>query len=395
MKYKHYILKRKIEDVFILPFILVGRLIALLKPQKNEFDIFFFFPFYHTGGAEKVHALITQAFLDKRCIVYFTRKSVDENFLQEFKNSGATIKDISAYTDNKFLYFNNLIFRGIISGYINKQKQKTVVFNGQCNFGYKISPWIKKDIKQVELIHSFNTFSWIRLPFLPFISATAMISKVRIDNHLEQYKKLNVPTAFADKIHYICNGIELPKNVPAKDFTSTLKIIYVGRGTPEKRVHLVAEIAKNVKQKNNNIEFIIVGDVEDAIPAELLSYCNLKGNINSKEILESLYQEAHILLITSNTEGFPMVVMEAMANGCAIVATPVGDIPVHVLQNQNGFITGSIEEVIVVDEMSEKIIELSKTASNINSISNANKQYALENFDIEVFNKKYRDLLLN
>lgn len=393
MKYQHYILKRKIEDIFILPFVLLGRLIALLKPQKNEFDIFFFFPFYHTGGAEKVHALITQSFNNKKCIVYFTRKSVDETFLQDFKNSGATIKNISAYTDNKFLYFNNLIFRGIISGYINQQMP--VVFNGQCNFGYKISPWIKQDIQQIELIHSFNTFSWIRLPFLPFISTTVMISKVRIDNHIEQYKKLNVPPAFADKIQYICNGIELPKNVLAKDFNSSLKIIYVGRGTPEKRVHLVAEIAKKVKQKNNNIEFIIVGDVEGAIPTDLLSYFTLKGNINSKETLESLYQESHILLITSNTEGFPMVVMEAMANGCAIVATPVGDIPVHVLPNQNGFITSSIEEEIVVNEMSEKIVELSKSIATLESISNVNKKYAIENFDIEVFNKKYRDLLLN
>lgn len=395
MKYKHYILKRRIEDVFILPFVLIGRTIALFKPQKNEFDIFFFFPFYHTGGAEKVHALITQAFKDKKCIAYFTRKSVDETFLQEFKNSGATIKNVSTFTDNKLFYFNNLIFRGIISGYINKQKHMPVVFNGQCNFGYKISPWIKKDIKQIELIHSFNSFSWIRIPFMPFISSTVMISKVRIENHIEQYKKLNVPTAFANKILYICNGIELPKNVPSKDLNTALKIVYAGRGTPEKRVHLVAAIAEKVKLQNHPIEFIIAGDVEGAIPAELLSYCTLKGNMSNEKELEHLYQQAHILLITSNTEGFPMVVMEAMANGCAIMATPVGDIPVHIMQNKNGYITSSIDEETVVQEMSEKIMELSNSSAALSNMSNANQQYALEHFDIQVFNKKYRGLLLN
>ena len=46
----------------------------------------------------------------------------------------------SKFTDHKEFYFLNLIFRGIVSGYINKQKEKPIVFNGQCNFGYKISP---------------------------------------------------------------------------------------------------------------------------------------------------------------------------------------------------------------------------------------------------------------
>ena len=80
MKFWHYILKRKIENIFIFPFIIIGRLIAFFSPLKKEYHIFFFFPFYHTGGAEKVHALITQATRNKNCIIYFTRKSVDDNF---------------------------------------------------------------------------------------------------------------------------------------------------------------------------------------------------------------------------------------------------------------------------------------------------------------------------
>ena len=59
--YRLLLIKRMIEDVFIYPFILTGRLIALLYPLKKEYRIFFFFPFYHTGGAEKVHSQIANA----------------------------------------------------------------------------------------------------------------------------------------------------------------------------------------------------------------------------------------------------------------------------------------------------------------------------------------------
>ena len=392
MKYPQYIIKRKIENIFIYPFILVGKFIALIKPQQKEYTMFFFFPFFHTGGAEKVHALITQSVGNENCIIYFTKKSVDATFLSDFKKSNCVIKDISKFTDNKWLYFLNLIFRGIITSYINKQQHQPVVFNGQCNFGYKISPWVNSNLKQIELIHSFNSFSWIRIPFIPFIYKTVMISKVRVGNHLEQYEKIKVPAIFNYRITYICNGIELPNETIIKDYTTPLNILYVGRGTPEKRVYIVAKIAEKVKQQNSAITFRIAGDVENSIPENLQSFCELKGNIDDANQLANLYKQAHLLLITSNTEGFPMVVMEAMAHACAIVATPVGDLPIHV-QKENGFITSSIDEEIVVEEMSLSILQLSNDRLLLKTLSKNNIDYAKEHFDIQLFNKKYQELI--
>ena len=391
MKYYHYILKRKIENIFILPFIILGRIIAFFNPLKDEYDVFFFFPFYHTGGAEKVHALITQAISNKKCIVYFTRKSVDTTFFKEFEKSGCTIKNISSFTDNKWLYFFNLMYRGIVASYSNKQHKRAIVFNGQCNFGYKISPWINNNIKQIELIHSFNTFSWIRIPFIEFITTTVMISKVRIDNHLYQYKELNIPDKFAAKIQYICNGISLPAEPIVKDYSTTLNVLYVGRGTPEKRVHLVAAIAQKVKQENSEINFTIAGDVENAIPQELLPNCNLLGNIHDEKQLAAIYKQAHILLITSNTEGFPLVVMEAMAYGCAIFATPVGDLPIHI-QHKNGYITSTIDEQIVVNDMTQQLLSLQTNRQVLEQMGKNNQLYATEHFDIQLFNQLYNNL---
>ena len=396
MKFTHYILKRKIEGIFIFPFIVIGRLIAFVNPLKKEYNIFFFFPFYHTGGAEKVHALITQSVGNNDCIIYFTKKSTDDTFLPDFQKSGCAIKNIAVYTDNKWLYFLNLIYRGMVTSYINKQQNKPVVFNGQCNFGYKISPWIKEEIKQVELIHSFNTFSWIRVPFLPYISSTVMISKVRIEDHLQQYKNIGIPSSFYNKIMYISNGIKLPEILAAKDFEAPLKVLYVGRGTPEKRIHIVAKIAERIRRTNPEITFTIAGNVKGAIPENLKQYCILKGNISDEKKLALLYQQSHILLITSNTEGFPMVVMEAMAYGCIVIATPVGDIPFHVRNEVNGFTTnGVVDEKIVVNEMIHCIQKVDSNKNQLQKISLNNIEYAKKHFDIEVFNEKYRALLKN
>ena len=393
MKYRSYILKRKIEDVLLLPFIAIGRLIAYLKPLDKEYETFYFFPFYHTGGAEKVHALITQATGNNRCIVFFTRKSDDDNFYDDFVRSNCNIKNISAYTDNKWLYFINLVFRGVISGYINRQTLQPLVFNGQCNFGYKLSPWIKTQVPQIELIHSFNTFSWIRLPFLPFISKTVMISKLRIEDHLKQYKSMEVPQHFNNKIEYIVNGIPLPQQSLSKTYNLALQVLYAGRGTEEKRVHLVAKMAEASANKKLQIQFVFMGDVADAIPARLLPYCKLLGSKKDAAEIERVYQQAHVVVITSYTEGFPMVIEEGMAHGCAIISTPVGDIPYHVKHDTNGFLFSSVnDEAVIIKEGVEYLTLLCEHINMLEEMGETNRKYAFEHFGIEAFSNKYNEI---
>ena len=50
----------------------------------NKKTIFFFFPYYHIGGAERVHLRITQCLKDKKNIVFFTDRSRDNKFRPSF-----------------------------------------------------------------------------------------------------------------------------------------------------------------------------------------------------------------------------------------------------------------------------------------------------------------------
>ena len=391
--YKLFLIKRAIENVFIYPFILLGRLIANFYPLKKEYRVFFLFPFYHTGGAEKVHAQIAEATGGEDCIIYFTRKSSDSRFADDFKKSSCEIKDISRFTDNKWLYFLNLIYRGIITGYINKQKQQPVVFNGQCNFAYKISPWIKSQVNQIELIHSLNSFSYIRIPFIPFIDKTVMISRQRIEDHKKLYERYQIPLAIAERIIYISNAITLPALVRSERPLIPFTILYSGRPGPEKRIHLITSMAKQLSSEKD-IQFEMLGDLSSLVNSSDFPFIKFHGNINDNEKINSIYSRAHLLVVTSNTEGFPMVVIEAMANGCAIIATPVGDIPLHVKNNENGFLFSSVDdESTIIHEGYEKILWLKNNPEQWKKISETNIRYAADYFGIEQFNSAYRSLL--
>ncbi|GAA4754860.1 glycosyltransferase family 4 protein [Flavisolibacter ginsenosidimutans] len=394
MKYRLLLFKRWIEDILMAPLILLGKVLAKRYPLKREYEIFFFFPFYHIGGAEKVHLNIAKAIGNKNCIIFFTRKSQNDLFYREFAASGCEMRDISKYTDNKWIYFVNIIFRGLIAAYINNQTKKPVVFNGQCNFGYKLSPWISKRIPQIELIHSLCSFSYIRIPFLPFISRTVMISTIRIQEHLDLYRSYGIPHRYDKKITFIMNGIELPlqrseSNSDKKEFT----VLYVGRGTTEKRVHLIGEAASLLHETSPAIRFVFMGDVEAAMPERYRSHCVFLGNQSDAEEINRIYLGASALILVSDTEGFPMVVMEAMARGLAILSTAVGEVPLHIKDGVNGYLLNDfLNEKAVVTEAKNHILQLVENPQLLHSIAANNIDYAYHHFGMDRFAEEYSNL---
>lgn len=395
MIYQLYLLKRLLEDLILWPFILFGTAKAKKTPLKEAYDIFFFFPFYHTGGAEKVHAQIASAFKDRKAIIIFTRKSHNEGFRQLFINSGHKVLDISSYTDDKKKYWNNLVWRGLVSEHINNQAVRPVVFNGQCNFAYKCSPWIKRGIPQLELIHSYNSFSQIRIPFLPFYRKTVMISQKAISDHRQQYQRIGIPEEYDRNIQFISNGIPLPENQAPKVFTGIkLKVLYAGRGTPEKRVYLVARIAKQCRAEKRPIDFFYLGDIKPFLEEELTDTGTFLGNISNSEEVDDAYRNADVLIITSSEEGFPMVVMEAMSFGCIILATQVGDLPVHIQNEQQGFLFSTIEdEEKIISEAIEYAKKLLADPALCTKISTDNISYAGKHFGLHKFEEAYQQLV--
>jgi len=387
-------LKRYIEQIIMFPFVLLGKIIAWCRPLPEEYDVFCFFPSYGIGGAEKINAAVVAALADKKVILFFTRVSPNSALKHMFMVPHAAFHDISRYTDNKALYWMNFIYRGMCAQYINGQKKKPAVFNGQCNFAYKLFPHLKSGVLKTELIHtSEKKFGWVTFPYVPFIDKRVMIAQNIIDQNLRYYRELGIPARYDMRIQKIFYTAPVPPVYLPKPDHTPVRIYYVGRGGYQKRVHLIMEIVRKSLAQKLPFEFHFAGSFEDEIPEIIKPHIHWHGMISSTEEMYALHQQMDIMIMTSLFEGFPIAIMEAMSCGVAIVSTAVDGIPEHIVDYERGLLIRETNEDQIIDSGLEKLRILASDKALLQRISRNNHQYALDHFSVAVFNKAYRRLL--
>lgn len=79
---------------------------------------------------------------------------------------------------------------------------------------------------------------------------------------------------------------------------------------------------------------IVRNDILQQVPKDFHDHIEFRGNCDIKDVIQAM-KSCTIFVLPSYSEGFPNVILEAMAAGCAIVATPVGAIP-QMLEEKNG-----------------------------------------------------------
>jgi len=119
---------------------------------------------------------------------------------------------------------------------------------------------------------------------------------------------------------------------------------YIGSLSEGKGVLNYIGAIPDLLQREDGIEFLIGGDgqLRDKVEA----YLN-EANLNSKvrftgwiphDELPKYLNELKLLVLPSYTEGLPNIMLEAMACGTPVLATPVGAIPDIIKDGETGFI---------------------------------------------------------
>lgn len=389
MTYSSMKAKLLVERIVMFPFVLAGKIWGSLFPLQTKHRVFLFFPNDDIGGSPKVNIDITNCCQSFSPIIIYSKKHKNGLFAERFRETGAKIIDLHKLIDNKAYHFVNLFYRGVIASWIHQQPEATVL-GGECIFFYKIIPHLKKSVRTVEVCH-LDTWLNYSIGFTKYIDARVFSTEQLKRDVEKQYRENHIPETDFRKLHFIENAIDIPP-VQQTD-NNDLQVVFIGRGSPQKRVHLTAAIAKECHQKNLPVHFSFVGDVESMIRVEDFPFCTFYGNVKDNRLLQKIYEESDVLIMTSSFEGLPIVVMEMMARGKIIITTAVNGLPDYIQHRVNGFLITKTGEDDIVREGVSYIEELTQNKAEQNTMGAKSREIAIEKFSYQKFCHQYRMIM--
>lgn len=172
----------------------------------------------------------------------------------------------------------------------------------------------------------------------------------------------NVPQKVRKRSTVIANPVSETALLKNKDYIyqdSCRKIVMFGRLEPQKNYPMVFDAIKIVKEKYLDVSVDVFGkgSIQDKL-TELLKTNNIEGNISLKGWTQNTMEEClnhDIFVLSSNFEGMPNALMEAMAVGLPSISTDCPTGPSDLITDgENGFLV----KVNDREELAEKILEI-------------------------------------
>ncbi|MCX6703325.1 MAG: glycosyltransferase [Candidatus Zambryskibacteria bacterium] len=212
----------------------------------------------------------------------------------------------------------------------------------------------------------------------------------------EEVKKsmLSYQMWYANKIAILYNGVSTP--TVDSNYTHEKKIILaVGSLTPKKNYMMLFEAFAQVHASFPDTELRIVGSgvlkgaLEEWVHKNSLEGAIVfLGSMNHSEV-EKQYQEASIFALSSDQEGCPNVLLEAMSYGVPSVATAVGAVPEIIENGISGFTVPRRESAQFASALKELL-----TFEETRKLLGTNGRERVKNiFSNEVHIQKVKDIL--
>ncbi|WP_433833629.1 glycosyltransferase family 4 protein [Flavobacterium anhuiense] len=196
--------------------------------------------------------------------------------------------------------------------------------------------------------------------------------------------------------NFACNSFEIKATTILKG-SEGKRIICLANLRPQKNHFLLLEVAKELKRSHSEWSFHLVGkDFEDGYSKEIkeiVKNYNLENNVflyGSREDISNILEQAEIAILTSESEGLPVALLEYGQSKKATVVTNVGEIPFFMEHLVNGMIVSNFEtkqyHALLVECIESKELRL--------FLGNKLHETITENFSKDMVIKKYLNWLV-
>ena len=170
------------------------------------------------------------------------------------------------------------------------------------------------------------------------------------------------------KVHHMGIDVEMFNvNNQKETHSKNINLLSVGRFVQKKGFEFAIRAVAALIQQGHKICYQIVGsgpleeDLKTLVKElHIEKQVDFLGMLNAQEIKQE-FQQAHIFLLPSVTadngdkEGIPVVLMEAMASGLAVVTTEHSGIPELVKDRSSGFLVPERNVELIVERLDQLI----------------------------------------
>lgn len=276
---------------------------------------------------------------------------------------------------------------------IKKHPEITTIYNYWNDVTSYASCLIDNKIKVISRAHGFDLYKERRnyeyMPykkqFLNTFSTIYLLSeKAKKYYEYTYFDELNRAELKVSRL-----GVHIPKPQPSviPPKKSEFNILSLSYCVPVKRIDKIFDALLLFSQENPDVSInwthIGGGDLLDKYLAQALSIkkqnknlnISFKGQMSNKKVLHFLRStDNHVFINSSESEGMPVSIMEAMSYNIPIIAPDVGDISDIVKTNINGVL---LSEECTPKEISQALstilLENNWTEYSYNSYQLANK----------------------
>lgn len=264
--------------------------------------------------------------------------------------------------------------------YVISRPQTTFRDRLRCAFHFFEAIYLANEMKRQQIKHIHAHFlqgnATVAMLISKFLKITysvtvhnstlpmdKVLQKEKIQNAkfliaISEYNKkklLEVEPNSKDKIFVVHCGLEPDKFLPNPQLPEIFTFLAVGRLTWEKSYPDLIEACRILKSKNLIFQCIIVGDGDERQNLEkLIKQYSLEKEIKLaglvlQEEIQNYYNKAHLFVLSSITEGIPVVLMEAMSKELPVVATNITGVPELVKHKETGILVPASQPTLFAE----------------------------------------------
>jgi glycosyltransferase involved in cell wall biosynthesis len=344
------------------------------------------------GGAERMAVNYANALA----------KQIEFSGLVVSRKEGPLVNQIDEGVSYLFLNRNNVIdFKALytLKNYVLLHKVTVVHAHSTSFFLAFLLKLIHPSIKILWHDHYGDSEFLNKRPLLALRLIAPFFSGIIAVN-----QKLKVWTQ--EKLHFE-NSIYLP-NFPTEEKNITeytvlegiegKRIVCLANLRVQKDHFLLLEVAKKLKISHPEWTFHLIGkDFQDGYSKQIQSLIiehHLEKNVflyGTKQDIKNILEQSTIAILTSQSEGLPMAILEYGLHKKPVVVTAVGELPMVIQNGKNGFLIDSQN-----DELFYKaILELIEKELLRGDVGEALYKSVIENYSEKRVLKQYLNWLQN